>query len=396
MVSKILFLALLVCVFTMNADPTKYARTAKELFQKNKMTGLAMLGIGKIGWIEKPIPECGPLDALVRPLAVSPCTSDIHTVWSGAIGDRHDMILGHECVGQIIKVGSLVKNFKVGDKVVVPAITPDWGAEESQRGFPQHSGGMLGGWKFSNFKDGVFSEAIHINEADANLALLPKEIDPEVGAMLSDMVTTGFHGSELADIKIGDTVCVIGIGPVGLMSVAGASLLGASRIFAVGSRPNCVEAAKKYGATDIINYKEGPIEEQILEKTNGKGVDRVVIAGGDVHTFKQAVKMLKPGGAIGNVNYLGEGEYIDIPRAEWGVGMGHKHIHGGLTPGGRIRMEKLANLVVYGKLDPSHLLTHRFKGFEKVEDALLLMKDKPKDLIKPVVRIHYDDEDSLK
>ena len=68
---------------------------------------------------------------------------------------------------------------------------------------------MLGGWKFSNFKDGVFSEAIHINEADANIALLPKEIDPEVGAMLSDMVTTGFHGSELADIKIGDTVCVI-------------------------------------------------------------------------------------------------------------------------------------------------------------------------------------------
>jgi len=150
MVNKTLFLALLVCVVTMNADPTKYARTAKELFQKNKMTGLAMLGIGKIGWIEKPIPECGPLDALVRPLAVSPCTSDIHTVWSGAIGDRHDMILGHECIGQVIKVGSLVKNFKVGDKVIVPAITPDWGAEESQRGFPQHSGGML--WWMEIFK----------------------------------------------------------------------------------------------------------------------------------------------------------------------------------------------------------------------------------------------------
>jgi alcohol dehydrogenase (NADP+) len=255
---------------------------------------------------------------------------------------------------------------------------------------------MLGGWKFSNFKDGVFSEAIHINEADANLALLPKEIDPEVGAMLSDMVTTGFHGSELSEIKIGDTVCVIGIGPVGLMSVAGARLLGASRIFAVGSRPDCIEAAKKYGATDIVNYKEGPIEEQILKLTDGKGVDRVVIAGGDVGTFKQAIKMLKPGGVIGNVNYLGEGEYIDIPRVEWGVGMGHKHIHAGLTPGGRIRMEKLASLIVYGKLDPSLLLTHKFEGFEKVEEALLLMKDKPRDLIKPVVRIHYDDEDSLK
>ena len=80
MVYKTLFLALLAFAINMDADPTKHAKTVKELFQKNKMTGLAMLGIGKIGWIEKPIPECGPLDALVRPLAVSPCTSDIHTV----------------------------------------------------------------------------------------------------------------------------------------------------------------------------------------------------------------------------------------------------------------------------------------------------------------------------
>ena len=153
------------------------------------------------------------------------------------------------------------------------------------------------------------------------------------------MFTTGFHGSELADIKLGDTVCVIGIGPVGLMSVAGAKLLGASRIFAVGSRPNCIEAAKKYGATDIINYKEGPIEEQILAKTSGKGVDKVVIAGGDVHIFKQAVKMLKQGHSKGNFNFLGGG-YIEILRAEWGIGIGHKHIHGGLPPGGRLRLEK--------------------------------------------------------
>nr|BAN40396.1 NADP-dependent alcohol dehydrogenase, putative [Entamoeba invadens] len=362
---------------------------------KTTMKGLAMLGIGKIGWIEKPIPECGPLDALVRPLALAPCTSDTHTVWAGAIGDRHDMILGHEAVGQVVKVGSLVKLLKVGDKVIVPAITPDWGSSEAQRGYAQHSGGMLGGWKFSNFKDGVFSEVFHVNEADANLAILPKEIAPETGAMLSDMVTTGFHGSELADIKLGDTVCVIGIGPVGLMSVAGANHLGASRIFAIGSRKGCCDIAMKYGATDIINYKNGDIVDQILKATNGEGVDKVVIAGGDVHTFAQAVKMIKAGSDIGNVNYLGEGENIDIPRVEWGVGMGHKNIHGGLTPGGRVRMEKLASLVVTKKLDPSLLITHRFEGLEKVEDALMLMKNKPADLIKPVVRIHYADEDTL-
>jgi threonine dehydrogenase-like Zn-dependent dehydrogenase len=99
------------------------------------------------------------------------------------------------------------------------------------------------------------------------------------------------------------------------------------------------------------------------------------------------VKALKPGGRIGNVNYLGSGEYINIPRVEWGVGMGHKNIVGGLMPGGRLRMEKLSSLVLNGRLDVSKLITHTFEGFEHVEDALMLMKDKPADLIKPVVII---------
>jgi threonine dehydrogenase-like Zn-dependent dehydrogenase len=353
------------------------------------MKGLAMLGIGKIGWIEKEKPQCGPLDAICRPLVLAPCTSDVHTVWAGAIGERTDMILGHEAVGEVVEVGSLVKDFKPGDKVIVPAITPDWGSTESQEGFPQHSSGMLAGWKFSNFKDGVFAEYFHVNEADANLALLPEGVDPVDAVMIPDMVVTGFHGAELAGVKLGDTVCVIGIGPVGLMAVAGANKMGASHLFAVGTRPNCVEAAKFYGATDIINYRAGDIADQVLEKTKGRGVDKVIIAGGNVDTFAQAVKMLKPGGAIGNVNYLGEGDYIKIPRIEWGVGMGHKRIYGGLTPGGRVKMEKMAALLETNKLDVSKLITHRFEGFENLEEALLLMKDKPIDLIKPVVTIKY-------
>ena len=252
-----------------------------------KMKGFAMLGIGKTGWIEKEVPACGPLDAIVRPLAVSPCTSDIHTVWEGAIGERTSMILGHEAVGEIVEVGSLVKDLKVGDRVIVPAITPDWGSLEAQGGYSMHSGGMLAGWKFSNFKDGVFAEYFHVNEADANLALLPEGLDPAAAVMLSDMVPTGLHGVELADVQFGDTVCVVGIGPVGLMAVAGAALRGASRLFAVGSRPVCVEAAQAYGATDVINYREGDIVQQVLDKTHGKGVDRVILAGGDNDTFRQ-------------------------------------------------------------------------------------------------------------
>lgn len=349
------------------------------------MKGYAMLGIGKTGWIEKEIPKCGPLDAIVRPLALSPCTSDVHTVWEGAIGERTDMILGHEAVGEIVEVGSLVKDFKPGDKVIVPAITPDWGSLEAQAGFSMHSGGMLAGWKFSNFKDGVFGEYFHVNEADANLALLPDGMDIAAATMLCDMVPTGFHAAELADVQYGDTVVVIGIGPVGLMGVAGAALRGAGRLFAVGSRQVCVDAAKAYGATDIVNYRDGDLVEIIMSETKGKGVDKVLIAGGNVNTIDQAIRMLKPGGRIGSVNYLGSGDYVKVPRVEWGCGMGHKIIASGLMPGGRLRMEKLASLIANGRLDTSIMLTHRYEGFEHIEEALLLMKDKPRDLIKPVV-----------
>jgi NADP-dependent alcohol dehydrogenase, putative len=350
-----------------------------------KIKGFAMKRIGEVGWIEKEATECGPMDALVRPLAVSPCSSDIHTVYSGALGDRHDMILGHEAVGVVEKVGSMVKDFKPGDRVLVAAITPDWGDVASQAGYPMHSTGMLAGWKFSNFKDGVFADLFHVNEADANLSLIPEGISLKQAVMCADMVPTGFHGVELADVQFGDTVVVIGIGPVGLMSVAGAKLRGASRLIAIGSRPKCIEVAKIYGATDIVNYHDGDIVEQVLVLTNGKGVDKVIIAGGDNMTFAQAIKMLKAGGRIGNVNYLGEGDYVMIPRVEWGCGMSHKTIAGGLMPGGRLRMEKLSSMIEYGRIDTGLLVTHEFHGKEHIAEALELMHHKPKDLIKPVV-----------
>lgn len=313
------------------------------------MKGFAMLEIGKVGWVEKPKPVCGPIDAVCRPLAAAVCTSDVHTVWEGAVGERHDMILGHECCAEVVSVGELVRDFQPGDRVLVPAITPDWSSLEAQAGFAMHSGGMLAGWKFSNIKNGVFSEFFHVNDADGNLAHLPEGMDITEACMLSDMVPTGFHGAELADVQFGDTVLVVGIGPVGLMAVAGAALRGAAQILAVGTRPVCVEAARKYGATDFISYKNGPIDEQVLALTGGKGVDCAIIAGGDVDTFIPVVKILKPGG--------------------------------------RLRMEKLAALMTSGRLDVKPLITHVFDGWDKLPQALQLMKDKPQDLIKPVVRL---------
>ena len=143
-----------------------------------------------------------------------------------------------------------------------------------------HSGGMLAGWKFSNFKDGVFSEFFHVNDADGNLALLPSNISPVDACMLSDMVPTGFHGVELADVQFGDTVLVIGIGPVGLMVVAGANMRGASRIIAVGTRPVCVAAAKKYGGI-YVPANQSVIHSYAREQMAKCGS---MILGSDSHT----------------------------------------------------------------------------------------------------------------
>ena len=351
------------------------------------MQGFAMLRIGEVGWVEKPRPVCGPLDAVCRPLAAAVCTSDVHTVWEGAVGDRHDLILGHECCAEVVETGALVKDFQPGDRVLVPAITPDWSSLEAQAGYAMHSGGMLAGWKFSNIKDGVFAEYFHVNDADGNLAHLPEGMDVLEACMLSDMMPTGFHAAELADIQFGESVCVIGIGPVGLMAVRACVLRGAGDVYCVGTRKNCMDVAAKYGATDFLSYKNGDLAAQILERTHGKGVDKVVVAGGNADTFDAAIRMVKPGGIIANVNYLGEGDFVKIPRAEWGCGMAHKQIRGGLMPGGRLRMEKLAALMTNGRLDVKPLITHVYDGWDALPQALRLMKDKPRDLIKPVVRL---------
>lgn len=349
------------------------------------MKGFGMLGLNKAGWIQKDRPVCGPLDAIVRPTVLAPCSSDVHMLHGGS-SVKENLILGHEAVGVVVETGQLVTKFKAGDTVVVPCVTPNWLAPGVQGEYNAHDEGPMQSFKFLGSKDGTFAEFFHVNQADANLVHLPDGISPEAAVMTVDMMSTGLHGVENANIRFGDTVVVIGIGPVGLMAVAGAKLHGAGRIIAVGTRPNCVAVAKEYGATDIVSYKEGDIVKQVFEMTGG-GADSVIIAGGTQETLRQAVEMTKAGGTISNVNFFDIKDVLSMPAYSWGLGMANKTIRGGFCPGGALRIQKMLALIQYGRIDTTKIISHRLHGFEKIEDAFYLMDEKPKDLIKPIVII---------
>jgi threonine dehydrogenase-like Zn-dependent dehydrogenase len=347
------------------------------------MRAFVMASLDHVGFMDKPVPEPGPNDAVIKTTRGLICTSDSHTV-HGAIGPRENLTLGHEAVGVVHAVGSEVKAFKPGDRVVVGAITPDWGDPASQEGHSSQSQQPLGGWKFSNTKDGVFAEYFHVNEADANMARIPDSVSDDAAVYCCDMLTTGFMGAENANIPIGGTVAIFAQGPVGLMATAGAKLRGAAQIFAVESIPARQELARFYGADVIVDPTRDDVVQRIIDMTGGRGVDAAIEALGADVTFQNAIKVTKAGGTISNIGYHGQGEFVHIPRVEWGVGMAEKTIRTGLCPGGSLRMQRMLRIIETGRVDQTRLTTHTF-AFSDMEQASDTMDKKLNGVIKPLV-----------
>jgi threonine dehydrogenase-like Zn-dependent dehydrogenase len=348
------------------------------------MKAFVMKEIGAVGMMEKPVPSPGPNDAIVKSTAALICTSDSHTV-SGGIGPRTDLTLGHEGVGVVSEVGSEVKVFHPGDRVVVGAITPDWGDPAAQAGHSSQSGAPLGGWKFSNTKDGVFGEYFHVNEADANMAKIPDSVPDEVAVYCCDMLSTGFMGAEHGNIPIGGTVAVLAQGPVGLMATVGAKLRGAGLIIGVESVPSRQKLAQSYGADEVVDFTKEDVLDRVMDLTGGEGVDTAIEALGADITFQTAVKITKPGGTISVIGYFGEGEFVRIPRVEWGVGMAGKTITTGLCTGGRLRMSQLLRTLEMKRVDPTPMTTHTFR-FDDMERAFEVADKKLEDVVKVLIR----------
>jgi threonine dehydrogenase-like Zn-dependent dehydrogenase len=347
------------------------------------MKAFVMREIGRVGFMDKPVPRPGPNDAIVQTTRALICTSDSNTV-SGGIGPRENLTLGHEAVGVVHDVGSEVKVFQPGARVLVGAITPDWGHPAAQDGYSSQSGAALGGWKFSNSKDGVFAEYFHVNEADANMAKIPDSVPDDMAVYCADMLSTGFMGAENGNIPIGGTVAVLAQGPVGLMATAGARLRGAGLIIGVESVPSRQELARAYGADEIIDFTREDVVERVLELTGGEGVDTAIEAHGSDQTFQTAVKITKPGGTVSSTGYFGEGDFVRIPRAERGVGMADKTIATGLCPGGRLRMQRLLRVLEARRVDPTLMTSHTFT-FDNMERAFELSDQKLDDVVKPLI-----------
>lgn len=347
------------------------------------MRTFVMQSLGHVGFMDKPIPAPGPNDATVKTTRALICTSDTHTV-HGAIGPRENLTLGHEAVGVVHEVGSHVTLFKPGDRVLVGAITPDWGDLAAQAGYSSQSGGPLGGWKFANIKDGVFAEYFHVNEADANMAKIPDGVADEWAVYCCDMLSTGFMGAEHGHIPIGGTVAVFAEGPVGLMATVGAKLRGAGLVIGVESIPERQDLARHYGADVIVDFTKEDAVERIMALTDGIGVDTAIEALGADITFQNCIKVTKPGGTISITGYFGEGEFVHIPRLEWGVGMADKTIATGLCPGGRLRMERLLRILEMKRVDPTAMTTHTFQ-FGEMPKAFEVMDKKLDGVIKPLI-----------
>jgi isopropanol dehydrogenase (NADP+) len=349
----------------------------------DQMRGLAFLGDGRIGLVERDIPTAGPGEAVVRTTASLICTSDVHTV-AGVLPVPAGRLLGHESVGVVHAVGEGVTSMRVGDRVAVNAVTPDGTCDYCQRGFTSQCGGPLGAYRYTAQKDGNLAEYFHVNDADYNLAPIPDELPDEVAVYACDMLSTGFAGAQNADIPLGGTVAVFAQGAVGLSATLGARLLGAGLIITVEGIPERAALSTRFGADIVLDPADSDPAARIVELTGG-GVDSAIEALGAQVTWEGCLRATRAGGTVSNVGYHGEGgPTLTIPLDAFGLGMAGKKITTDLCPGGRDRMTRLMRLLATGKVDPTPMTTHRF-GIAEAEHAFEVMRGKRDNVIKPLI-----------
>ncbi len=337
---------------------------------------------------DKPIPDVGPMDALIRVTTTTICGTDVH-ILKGEYPVEKGLTIGHEPVGIIEKLGSAVKGYTEGQRVIAGAITPSGWSNACLCGFcsqdgagTRHGWKPMGGWKFGNTIDGCQAEYVLVPDAMANLAPVPDGLTDDQVLMCPDIMSTGFAGAENGGIRIGDTVAVFAQGPIGLCATAGAKLCGATRIISVDSVPARMEMSKRLGADEVVNFRETDPAKAILELTDGRGVDVSIEALGTQQTFEAALRVLRPGGTLSSLGVYSTD--LKIPLDAFAAGLGDNAIKTALCPGGKERMRRMMEVISSGRVDLKPLVTHRFK-LDQIEEAYDLFANQRDGVLKVAI-----------
>jgi len=332
-----------------------------KIIETKTMNALVYGGPGKKEWKEVPTPQLiAPTDAIVKVLKTTICGTDLHILKGDVPAVTAGRILGHEGVGIIEETGTAVNNFKKGDHVLISCITSCGKCEYCKKQMYSHC--EDGGWILGHLIDGTQAEYVRIPHADNSLYPIPAGANEEALVMLSDILPTGHEIGVLnGTVKPGDTIAIVGAGPIGMSVLLTAQFYSPARIIMIDVDENRLEVAKKFGATDIINPAKEDVGKLVARLTKD-GVDVAIEAVGIPQTFDVCQNIIRPGGHIANVGVHGKSVELQIQKL-W---IQNITITTGLVNTNTTPM--LMKTVQSEKLQPEKLITHRFT-FNQVIDA---------------------------
>jgi len=325
------------------------------------MKALVYHAPGQKAWEERPQPTIQhPADALVKIYKTTICGTDLHIMKGDVPAVTDGRILGHEGVGVVEETGSSVSNFKKGDHVLISCITSCGKCEYCKRGMYSHC--VNGGWILGNIIDGTQAEYVRIPYADNSLYPIPAGADEEALVMLSDILPTGFECGVLnGQVKPGDTVAIVGAGPVGLAALLTAQFFTPAEIIMIDLDDNRLGTAKKFGASQTVNSGTGDAVAAVMGLTGNKGVDVAIEAVGIPATFELCQRLVAPGGHIANIGVHGKSVELHLETL-WSQNV---TITTRLVD--TVTTSMLLKTVQSNKLSPNRLITHHFKLSEIIK-----------------------------
>jgi alcohol dehydrogenase len=325
------------------------------------MKALVYHGVGKKAWEEKPKPTINKTtDAVVKILKTTICGTDLHIMKGDMPAVTDGRILGHEGVGIVEEVGSSISNFKKGDHVIISCVTSCGKCEYCKKGMYSHC--EDGGWILGYMIDGTQAEYVRIPHADNSLYHIPAGSDEEALVMLSDILPTGFECGVLnGQVKPGDTIAIVGAGPVGLAALLTSQFYTPAEIIMIDMDDNRLAVAKKFGATQTINSSDGKAVEKVMKLTKNKGVDVAIEAVGVEATFEICSDIISAGGHIANIGVHGKSVALHM-ESLWSknITLTTRLVDTVTTP-------MLFKTVQSNKLQPKQLITHHFKLDQIIE-----------------------------